>query len=165
MSTLPESGSPFTIFNIFNFDICIAYHYLCIINYKYALHMKKKGSTSDFIGQRNAELRAAFFSGGVYSTCDSVMKKTVRTPASRFWVDPDRARDMISRIEKDPGFMESMNPERRRMYEALYRKYREIQISFPGKSKIRAVTMAIYSGAPEFFLSASRARSIIYNKQ
>ena len=125
--------------------------------------MKKKGNTSDFTNQRNSELRAAFFSQGVYSTSDAVIQRTLKTPATRFWVDPDRARDMMSRIEKDPQCMAGMHPERQRMYAALYRKYREIQRLNPGQSKIRSVTMAIYSGAPEFYLSVARARSIIYN--
>ncbi len=124
--------------------------------------MKKKGSTSDFTRQRNDELKAAFFNQGVYSTSDTVMEKIVKTPASRFWVDPDRARDMMSRIEKDPECMNGMYPERRRMYSELYRKYREIQRRHPNQSKIQSVAMAIYSGAPEFYLSSSRARTIIY---
>lgn len=127
--------------------------------------MKKKGSTSDFINQRNIELRSAFFSQDAYSTADKVIEKTLKTPTSRFWVDPDRARDVISRIEKDPGCVERMYPERRRMYTALLKRYREMKRRFPAQSKIQAVTMAIYSGAPEFYLSASRARSILYNDQ
>ena len=125
--------------------------------------MKKKGSISDFIRRRNEELRAAFFSQSVYSTSDKVMEKTVKTPASRFWVDPDRARDMMSRIEKDPECIATMYPERRRMYAELYRRYQEICRQYPKQSKIQSVTMAIYSGAPEFFLSSSRARSILYS--
>ena len=125
--------------------------------------MKKKGSTSDFIDQRNIELRRAFFSQDTYSTADKVIEKTVKTPSTRFWVDPDRARDVISRIERDPGCVESMYPERRRMYTALIKKYREMKRRFPTQSKIQTVTMAIYSGAPEFYLSVSRARSILYN--
>ncbi len=124
--------------------------------------MKKKGSTSDFHTERNAELRAAFFSQGVYSTSDASIEKTVKTPASRFWVDPDRARDVMSRMEKDPACIDRMYPERKRMYASLFKKYKEIQLRFPGQSKIESVTMAIYSGAPEFFLSNSRARTLIY---
>lgn len=124
--------------------------------------MKKKGSTSDFTGQRADELRAAFFSQGIYSTSDSVMQKVVKTPASRFWVDPERARDVMSRIEKDPTSIRGMHPERRRMYTDLYRRYREIRRRFPGQNKIESVTMAIFSGAPEFYLSCSRARTIVY---
>ena len=124
--------------------------------------MKKKGSTSDFSRQRADELRAAFFSQGIYSTSDTVMNKTVKTPASRFWVDPERARDVMSRIENDPGSLHRMHPERRRMYTDLYRRYREIRLRHPEKNKIESVTMAIYSGAPEFYLSCSRARSIVY---
>lgn len=129
------------------------------------MHMKKKGSTSDFIDQRNSELRTAFFSQNTYSTADRVIEKTVRTPTSRFWVDPDRARDVISRIERDPDYVKGMYPERQRMYTALLKRYREIKRRFPAQSKIQAVTMAIFSGAPEFYLSASRARSILYNDQ
>ena len=125
--------------------------------------MKRKGSISDFSAERDAELRAAFFSQGIYSTADTVMKNTVKTPASRFWVDPDRARDIMSRIEKDPDALSGMNPERRRMYLALYEKYKTARRSNPKASKISCTTMAIYSGAPEFFLSPATARSIIYN--
>ena len=125
--------------------------------------MKRKGNKSDFTDERNAELRAAFFSQGAYSTSDESLRQTLRTPTSRFWVDPDRARDIMSRIERDPKSIETMLPERQRMYMALYRKYREIRRLHPAKSKVESVTMAIYSGAPEFYLSPSRARHIIYN--
>ena len=125
--------------------------------------MKKKGSTSDFTGQRNKELRAAFFSQEHYSTSDANMRQTVKSPSSRFWVDPDRARDMMSRIEKDPDCLLGMNEERRRMYEALFRKYQQIRMRFPGQSKIESVTIAVFSGAPEFYLSLSRARRILYS--
>ncbi len=125
--------------------------------------MKKKGSKSDFSAQRNAELRAAFFSQEVYSTCDKVMKQTLKTPTSRFWVDPDRARDIMSRIEKNPDILERMTPERGRMYRALFEKYQLMRSQYPDNSKIQAVTMAIYSGAPEFYLTPSAARNILYN--
>lgn len=125
--------------------------------------MKRKGSKSDFVAERNAELRKAFLNQGIYSTSESSIKNLLKTPASRFWVDPDRARDIMSRIEKDPQCIDSMNTERRRMYTALYHRYRDIQRRNPGQSKIQSVTMAIYAGAPEFYLSHHRARRIIYN--
>ncbi len=124
--------------------------------------MKKKGCTSDFIPQRNSELRAAFFNQDAYSTADPVMQKTVKSPASRFWVDPERARDVISRMEKDPSSTKGMLPERQRMYKDLYKRYQEIRRQFPQHNKIEAVTIAIYAGAPEFYLSPSRARYIVY---
>lgn len=124
--------------------------------------MKKKGNTSDYTDQRNAELRAAFFSQETYSTSDAAMGKVLNTPASRFWVDPSRARDVLSRMERDKRYTSSMYPERQRMYEALFRRYLEIRRQFPGQSKIKSVTMAIYSGAPEFYLSASAARRVLY---
>lgn len=123
--------------------------------------MKKKGNISDYTDERNAELRNAFFSQLGYSTSAEALQKAVKTPSSRFWVDPDRARDIISRIEKDPKSTHRMYPQRKRMYEALYHRYREMNRQFPGQSKIQTVTMAVYSQAPEFFLTPSAARRIV----
>ncbi len=124
--------------------------------------MKKKGSISDYNAERNAELRAAFFNQDVYSTGDAVVKKVVKTPASRFWVDPERARDIMSRMEKDPDSIKGMKPERQRMYKALFRKYQKLRRQRPTLTKIEAVSSAIYSGAPEFFISPATARTLLY---
>lgn len=124
--------------------------------------MKRKGNTCEFREKRASELRAAFFSQEVYSTCEEVMRKTVKTPASRFWVEPERARDVLTRMERNPESVSGMHPERQRMYKALYEKYRSLRLKNPRESKISCVTMAIYSGAPEFFLSPATARTIIY---
>lgn len=132
-----------------------------LINIAYI--MKKKGSFCDFRDSRAAELRAAFFSQDLYSTGNEVMKQIVKTPSSRFWVEPERARDVLSRFEKNPQSIARMHPERQRMYLVLYERYKELRIKNPTESKISCVTMAIYSGAPEFFLSPSTARSILYN--
>ena len=124
--------------------------------------MKKKGSSCDYNAERNAELRKAFFNQGVYSTSDKVLKKTLKTPTSRFWIDPDRARDIMSRMEKDPEALSNMKPERKRMYKALFEKYQKLRKQYPSDPKIRVVSIAIYSGAPEFFIAPATARSIIY---
>lgn len=125
--------------------------------------MKKKGSTSDFAASRNAELRRAFFDQGEYSTSDEVMERLVRRPSSRFWVDPYRARDIVSRYQRDPRSIEGMLPRRRAMYIALSERYDEMRELHPGKSMVECMTMAVYSGAPEFYLSPARARDILYS--
>lgn len=125
--------------------------------------MKKKGCISDFTADRNAELRKAFFNQDVYSTGDAAMKKTLKTPTSRFWVDPDRARDVMSRMEKDPDALSGMKPERQRMYRALYKKYTKIRQKNPSVSKIDATATAIYAGAPEFYITPSTARKVLYS--
>ncbi len=124
--------------------------------------MKRKGSVSDFSSDRKAELKAAFLSQGIYSVSDEVLTKALKTPSSRFWVDPYRARDIMSKIEKNPASISGMHPERRRMYMALFEKYKEIRRQCPSATKINAVSTAIYSGAPEFFLSPSSARRLLY---
>lgn len=124
--------------------------------------MKRKGCRSDFNQDRDRELRRAFFSQGVYSTSDEVMRKTVKTPASRFWVDPERARDVLSRMEKDPQALSGMKPERRRMYKELFSRYIGHRRKYPLRPKIDCVSMAVYSIAPEFFISPNTARRMIY---
>ncbi|MBO5445664.1 MAG: hypothetical protein J5995_10045 [Muribaculaceae bacterium] len=126
--------------------------------------MKRKGAKSDFSEARNEELRKVFFSQENYSTCDAAMKKVISTPASRFWVDPDRARDVMSNIERNPAILDNMKKERARMYRALFRNYSEIRRANPEKSKISCVSTAIFGGAPEFFLSPATAREIIYRR-
>lgn len=124
--------------------------------------MKRKGATSDFSDERDSELRKAFFSQEAYSTCDEALKKVITTPASRFWVDPDRARDVMSRIEHDTTILDRMKPERTRMYRDLYDRYRDIRAVNPTSSKISCVSAAIFGGAPEFYIAPATARSIIY---
>lgn len=124
--------------------------------------MKRKGSKSDYTAERNKELRAAFFSQSAYSVTDRALAEVIKTPASRFWVDPDHARDVLSRIGRNPAILDKMLPERQRMYKALMGKCEEIQRKNPGMSKINCVSMAIYSGAPEFYITPSTFRSILY---
>lgn len=126
--------------------------------------MKRKGSKCDFTEKRNEELRKAFFSQDIYSTGDENLRKVLATPTSRFWVDPDNARDVISRVEKNPELLSHMKPERERMYRALLARYVEIRHRYPERSKVACVSMAIYSGAPEFFITPSTARSILYSQ-
>ena len=125
--------------------------------------MKRKGSKSDYTDARNKELRKAFFSQDAYSTSDRALEKVLKTPTSRFWVDPDHARDTISRIKRNPEILERMLPERQRMYTELIRKFDELKMKYPGSSNVNCVTMAIYSGAPEFYIKPSTARAILYN--
>lgn len=127
--------------------------------------MKKKGSISDFACARNEELRRAFFDQGVYSTADEVMEKVVKTPSSRFWVDPERARDIVSRYRRDPHSIDRMIPTRREMYRTLSRRCADLEKRHPDKSMIHCMTLAVYSAAPEFYLAPSTARSIIYTSQ
>ncbi len=124
--------------------------------------MKRKGSRSDFAQERNAELRAAFFSQNNYNTDLNNMERLVATPASRFWVDPYRARDVMSRMETNPDALSGMIPQRRRMYAALFKRYSEIRKRNPGMPKIECVSAAIFDGAPEFFITPRTARAIIY---
>lgn len=125
--------------------------------------MKKKGSTSDFATERNQEIRRAFFDQGIYSTADEVMEKVVKRPCSRFWIEPLRARDIVSRYRRDARSLDGMRAHRREMFRMLDIRCAEYERRFPKKSMIRCMTMAVYSGAPEFYMSPATARRLIYS--
>lgn len=126
--------------------------------------MKRKGAKSDFTRERNEELRAAFFSQKAYAVDRESLRRLAATPASRFWVDPERARDVMSSMERRPDALRAMKPQRRRMYEALYSRYSDFRTRNPEMTKIQCVSMAIFSGAPEFFISPKTAQNIIYSR-
>lgn len=130
--------------------------------------MKKQGSISDFMEERDTELRDLFLSrsgreAALYTT-DHLLERAVKSPSSRFWVDPERARDILSRYSKDAHALDRMLPGRRAMYEALYARYASIRESKPLASMIECVTEAVYSEAPEFFLTPWTARRIVFKR-
>lgn len=130
--------------------------------------MKKKGSKSDYINERNAELRRRYFDRSAYesrmASNEAMLENAVKSPCSRFWVDPDRARDILSRYRRDPRALDSMLPGRKAMYLELYARYQEIQKANPGMSMIGCVSIAVFSRAPQFFISPATARSIISSR-
>lgn len=142
----------------------------CEYNFKHNIYiMKKKGSTSDYIEERNAELRERFFSQKGYEvntyTTDHLLERAVKSGSSRFWVDPYRARDIISRYDRDPHSLDRMLPGRRAMYRELYARFAEIRHANPCASMIECVSRAILSPAPEFYLTFHTARQIIFPKR
>lgn len=90
------------------------------------------------------------------------MEKVVKSPSSRFWVDPDRARDIVSRYRREPRSLDGMIPSRRAMYKTLSRRCAEFELRYPDRPMVHCMEMAVYSGAPEFYLSPGTARNIIY---
>ena len=92
---------------------------------------------------------------------DTVYDEIVEMPASRFWVSEPRAAAVVGRMLRGCDFSD-MFSERRRMYEEITRRVREIMDSEPGLSISSAVFRVVNSEAPRFYISAYTARSIIY---
>lgn len=128
--------------------------------------MKKPGSTSEFIGQRNRELYAHFLellrtSKGV--PLRAMFSMAAHRPASRFWVSEERAMAVVSaRLKGLSTFEEKMFDRRRDMYDEITRRVRRLLTERPELCLTHAVGEVILSPAPEFYLSDESARLIIY---
>lgn len=126
--------------------------------------MKKQGSKSDFISDRNRELHESFMevlrtAGGV--SLRDMFTLAVNRPASRFWVSENRAADVIGRMMR--GIEDGdMLPKRRDMYREILRRVRRLMKGDATLCMTRAVYEVIYEEAPEFYMTPESARSIIY---
>lgn len=129
--------------------------------------MKKKGSTSDFAVDRDKELYAAFR----YILCNSrgvalidMFGMAAKRPASRFWVSEERAAQVISWMLRGVASdrIERMVPQRRAMFEEIFRRVCAMMEADPSLCMTHAVNEVVTSPAPEFYLTPKSARVIIY---
>ncbi len=124
--------------------------------------MKKKGSVSDFSGQRNAELEAAFRRVAAMRHVTStreIFRRVAASPASRFWVSEQRAAEVIGRMLKGDN-LDSMRPKRRQMFLRILELALAFRRANPGASLTAAAFHAVNSPAPEFYITPESARVI-----
>lgn len=126
--------------------------------------MKKLGSKSDFIPQRNKELLDAFkqelYQLGSISN-DRIFSRAGHRTASRFWVSEQRAAVVVSKMMKGDN-LQSMNRKKREMYFEIFRRVMDIRKKNPKTTIYDAVFEVVNSPAPEFYLTDKSARVLIY---
>ena len=117
--------------------------------------MKKSGSISEFIEQRDRELSAAFRE--ILLTADMPLSEmfaaAAKRPCSRFWVGESRAFRVIKEMiggSTSTQTGSAMLDKKREMYGEILRRVEQ------------AVHDAVNSPAPEFYLTEKSARVIIY---
>ena len=125
--------------------------------------MKKTGSTSDFMVERDRDLHRSFME--VLRTSRAPLREmfgmAARRTSRRFWVSEERAAIVVGamlRGETD----EKMIPKRREMFEEILRRVKRRMDSEPGLCMTHAVAAVVHEAAPEFYLTDESARSIIY---
>lgn len=129
--------------------------------------MKKKGNTSDFTEDRDNELHRSFMevlrTGGDMPLRDMFGAAAAR-PSSRFWVSETRAAIVIGAMMRgrEP---ERMYSKRREMFAEIYRRVCEKMAADPTLCMTHAVNRTVNEPAPEFYLTAESARSIIYRRR
>lgn len=109
----------------------------------------------------------------VLSECDvhtqtEAFERTVRHPASRFFIEARRAYQNICPILRgDYSHLEKMTPLRQEMYKALYDVVMRLsqKRQFWGKSPYYIVKFAILEPAPRFYIGVEKMRKVFRERR
>lgn len=127
--------------------------------------MKKKGSYCDFTRRRDEELLAAFRRCIRQMPCislPSLLRQVVSQPCSRFWVSPERATAILTRMFQGQDVSATMRPPKREMYRELFRRAQRIRALFPTMSIAHIAARAVYSPAPQFYIAPAAAKIYLH---
>lgn len=122
-------------------------------------------NTVDFIKARNKELYDAYKNcmrkKEVKSHQDAI-KMAIKSKTSRFWISSFWTYKEILRLKRGKGIMHA-RADRKRMIEKIYAIYMALEQKpeFRKCSPYFIVSFALQQPAPEFYISYSRALSII----
>lgn len=90
-------------------------------------------------------------------------ERTVRHPASRFFVTPRRAyQNIYPMLRGDFSKLERMKPLRQEMYKALFAAVIKLsqKRQFVGRSPYYIIKFAIMEPAPRFYIGAEKMRKV-----
>ena len=125
--------------------------------------MKNKGSIFYYDDARNKDLIRVY----KQLVCESrqiylpeICRKLVNMPSERFWVSEERASIVISDMLKGRS-IEKMTPNKREMYEEIYRRVQELRKDNPGATVYELVSQVVEGPAPKFYLTPKSAKVII----
>lgn len=125
-------------------------------------HMRKHKAKFPYSAERDKELLRAFRSE--LSECrhilmDDIYKRIVKRPCSRFWVTEERAAIAVSLMLH--GERVCSSGAKLSMFREIFRRYLIERARQPGRSMASIVERIVNSPAPEFYISPSRAKSIL----
>lgn len=101
-------------------------------------------------------------------TQTEAFERTVRHPASRFFVEPRRAHQNIyPMLRGDYSRLEKMKPLRQEMYRALYDTVMRLsqKRQFWGKSPYYIVKFAVLEPAPRFYVDVETMRKVFRERR
>lgn len=127
--------------------------------------MKHAGCILEFTDQRNEELMRTFdrvLKENPFIDLEDAYAKVAESPCSRFWVSEERAKVVLSAMEKNNSGLYDMRHHKREMFLELHRRTKSLQEKHPDDSFFDIVMMAVNSPAPRFFMSPRFVKDIIY---
>lgn len=125
---------------------------------------KHFGSIMDFTRQRNDDLMHAYRRQLTLAGCiimPEIFEKVAQSPARRFWVSEERAAVEVARMLAGRPFSR-MRPNKREMFEEIFRRYLALRNLHPGKSLFELVSKVVHQPAPKFYLTPRTVGEFIY---
>lgn len=125
--------------------------------------MKKKGSKFEYERERDDALFNAYRTA--LSQCTRVKKVEIyrvvaRMPSPRFWVSPERATIVISRMLRGDE-LHYMTPLKRKMFREIYDRYVDEFQKRPEESVYNIVFDIVHQQAPSFYLTPGSVKTIL----
>lgn len=126
--------------------------------------MKHFGSILDFTDERNREILKVYHEhlhNAGYIVMPHIFQLVADSPFSRFWVSEERAAIVISHMAAGkhiPG----MRPNKREMFEEIYRRYLVLREQFPGKSTFELAIKVVHQPAPKLYMTPRTVGELIY---
>lgn len=125
--------------------------------------MKHKGCKSDYSYSRMRDIARAFSEyyeklGGYKKNIYEII---ARSKSKRYWVSEERAKYVISRIERGDKLTEYRSTKRR-MYFDIYVAYIDSKLNNPSLSTNEHITRIIHSPANQFYLEPSAMKAYHY---
>ena len=118
----------------------------------------------DFTRQRNDDLMRVYHEQlalANYIVMPEIFEKVAESPAKRFWVSEERAAVEISRMLIGKPFAR-MRPNKREMFEEIFRRYIDLRNKYPDKSHCELVSIVVHQPAPKFYFTPRTVGEFIY---
>lgn len=130
--------------------------------------MRKKGAVCDFIEERNEELKQAFREcrrSGDYKTTDDIFGLMAKRPVSRFYINEQRARNLIADKWKKGKWSGKILRKKQEMIEEIERRVIALMTKDRTLSLDDAVVAVVFSEAPSFYMTTRSIRTTYYNEK
>lgn len=126
--------------------------------------MKHLGCILEFTKERNADLLRAYrarleMAGRI--VMPEIFALVAQSPAARFWVSEERAAVVIAAMLAGRP-LPPMRPNKREMFEEIFRRFLILRDLNPGISLYDAVAEVVNQPAPKFYLSPRTVGEFIY---
>ena len=127
--------------------------------------MRKNGAVCDFTRERNEELKRAFRHcrrTGNYRTTDDIFGLMAAMPASRFYINEQRARNLIAEKWKKGSWNPKTLKNKLEMIKEIERRVVSLMAKDPSLCLDDAVVAVVYSPAPSFYMTKRSIRTTFY---